>query len=155
MLGRGGATFLTAENEQGYIEVLVFLELSRYSRTELENSLNSVKIIRRKNANFDLALRKRLFWTAKEPLLPCKTYAFGTQNNRFYNALITSELHNRYTREKYLHFYYLFFAYTIRWESLAFLAQNRNQSNEKRHSNTHWNAFFTYTILLFRLLIGV
>ncbi|ATV39165.1 hypothetical protein CTI18_12580 [Prevotella intermedia] len=61
-----------------------------------------------------MALRKRLFWTAKEPLLPCKTYAFGTQNNRFYNTLITSELHNRYTREKYLHFYCLFFAYTIR-----------------------------------------
>ncbi|ATV56185.1 hypothetical protein CTM61_09030 [Prevotella intermedia] len=61
-----------------------------------------------------MALRKRLFWTAKEPLLPCKTYAFGTQNNRFYNALITSELHNRYTREKYLHLYCLFFAYTIR-----------------------------------------
>ncbi|AWX08596.1 hypothetical protein CTM55_11475 [Prevotella intermedia] len=61
-----------------------------------------------------MALRKRLFWTAKEPLLPCKTYAFGTQNNRFYNALITSELHNRYACEKYLHLYCLFFAYTIR-----------------------------------------
>ncbi len=47
-------------------------------------------------------------------ILPCKTYAFGTQNNRFYNTLITSELHNRYTREKYLHLYCLFFAYTIR-----------------------------------------
>ena len=147
--------FLTVKNKQGYIEVLVFLELSRYSKTEAYNTLDSVKIIRRKNANFDLALRKRLFWTAKEPLLPCKTYAFGTQNNRFYNALITSELHNRYTCEKYLHFYYLFFAYTIQWASLAFLALNRNQSNEKRHSNTYWNAFFTYTILLFRLLIGV
>ena len=106
--------FLTVKNKQGYIEVLVFLELSRISRAKLENPLGSVKIIRRKNANFDLALRKRLFWTAKEPLLPCKTYAFGTQNNRFYNTLITSELHNRYTREKYLHFYCLFFAYTIR-----------------------------------------
>ena len=81
---------------------------------KLENTLDSVKIIRRKNANFDLALRKRLFWTAKEPLLPCKTYAFETQNNRFYNTLITSELHNRHACEKYLHLYYLFFAYTIR-----------------------------------------
>ena len=106
--------FLTVKNKQGYIEVLVFLELSRYSKTEAYNTLDSVKIIRRKNANFDLALRKRLFWTAKQPLLPCKTYAFGTQNNRFYNALITSELHNRYAYEKYLHLYYLFFAYIIR-----------------------------------------
>ena len=47
-----------------------------------------VKIILMKNDNFDLTLRKRRFCNAKEPLLPCKTYAFGTQNNRFYNALI-------------------------------------------------------------------
>ena len=47
-----------------------------------------VKIILMKNDNFDLRLRKRRFCNAKEPLLPCKTYAFGTQNNRFYNALI-------------------------------------------------------------------
>ncbi|APW33735.1 hypothetical protein BWX40_02065 [Prevotella intermedia] len=43
-----------------------------------------------------MALRKRLFCVAKQPLLPCKTYAFGIQNNRFYNALITKELHNNY-----------------------------------------------------------
>ena len=35
-----------------------------------------VKIIRRKNGNFDFALQKRRFCNAKEPLLPCKTYAF-------------------------------------------------------------------------------
>ena len=35
-----------------------------------------VKIIRKKNGNFDLALQKRRFCNAKEPLLPCKTYAF-------------------------------------------------------------------------------
>ena len=35
-----------------------------------------VKIIREKNSDFDLALRKRRFCNAKEPLLPCKTYAF-------------------------------------------------------------------------------
>ena len=35
-----------------------------------------VKIIREKNGNFDLALQKRRFCNAKEPLLPCKTYAF-------------------------------------------------------------------------------
>ena len=48
-----------------------------------------VKIILTKNDNFDLTLRKRMFCNAKEPLLPCKTYAFGTQNNRFCKALIT------------------------------------------------------------------
>ncbi|AFJ07790.1 hypothetical protein PI172_2438 [Prevotella intermedia] len=58
-----------------------------------------------------MALRKRLFWTAKEPLLPCKTYAFGTQNNRFCKALIARQLHNRYACEKYLHLYRRFFAY--------------------------------------------
>ena len=47
-----------------------------------------VKIVRKKNHNFGLALRKWLFCDAKEPLLPCKTYAFGTQNNRFYNTLM-------------------------------------------------------------------
>ncbi|PJE99119.1 hypothetical protein CUB97_10295 [Prevotella intermedia] len=52
-----------------------------------------------------MALRKRLFCTTKQPLLPCKTYAFGTQNNRFCNALIIRQLHNRYPSEKYLHFY--------------------------------------------------
>ena len=47
-----------------------------------------VKIIREENGNFDLALQKRRFCVAKEPLLPCKTYAFTLQNNRFCNALI-------------------------------------------------------------------
>ena len=40
-----------------------------------------------KNYNFDLALRKRLFCVAKPTLLPRKTAAFGTQNNRFCKAL--------------------------------------------------------------------
>ncbi|PDP60519.1 hypothetical protein CLI71_05135 [Prevotella intermedia] len=39
--------------------------------------LDFVKIISPKNDNFDLALQKRLFCDAKQPLLPCKTYAFG------------------------------------------------------------------------------
>ncbi|ATV55769.1 hypothetical protein CTM61_10350 [Prevotella intermedia] len=47
-----------------------------------------VKIIPKKNDNFDLTLRKRLFCLAKQPLLPCKTYCFAMQNNRFYNTLI-------------------------------------------------------------------
>ena len=63
-----------------------------------------VKIIPKKNDNFDLTLQKRLFCIAKQPLLPCKTYAFGLQNNRFCNALIMKRLCNIYTCEKYLHF---------------------------------------------------
>ncbi|APW35478.1 hypothetical protein BWX40_11440 [Prevotella intermedia] len=68
-----------------------------------ENCFGFVKIIRTKNGNFDLALRKRRFCDAKQPLLPCKTYAFGMQNNRFYNALIIRLLCGRYACEKYLH----------------------------------------------------
>ncbi|PIK21271.1 hypothetical protein CTI18_08080 [Prevotella intermedia] len=48
-----------------------------------------VKIIPLKIDNCALALRKRLFCNAKPTLLPCKTAAFGTQNNRFCNTLIT------------------------------------------------------------------
>ena len=64
-----------------------------------------VKIILTKNDNFDLTLRKRRFCDAKQPLLPCKTYAFGMQNNRFCNALIAKQLCDRYVCEKYLHLY--------------------------------------------------
>ena len=49
-----------------------------------------VKIILLKSDNCALTLRKRLFCDAKHTLLLCKTAAFGMQNNRFYNTLITS-----------------------------------------------------------------
>ena len=49
--------------------------------------------------------RKRLFCDAKPTLLPCKTAAFGMQNNRLYNVLMHSKLRNTYTSEKYLHLY--------------------------------------------------
>ena len=64
-----------------------------------------VKIIHKENSNFDLALRKRRFCVAKEPLLPCKTYAFTMQNNRFCNMLTASELYNRCIYKKSLHYY--------------------------------------------------
>ncbi|PDP83370.1 hypothetical protein CLI69_00435 [Prevotella intermedia] len=51
-----------------------------------------------------MTLRKRRFCDAKQPLLPCKTYAFGMQNNRFCKVLKTSWLAKRYVCEKYLHF---------------------------------------------------
>ncbi|PDP61019.1 hypothetical protein CLI71_02080 [Prevotella intermedia] len=52
-----------------------------------ENHLDFVKIILLISDNFVLALRKRLFCVAKPTLLPCKTAAFRTQNNRFCNTL--------------------------------------------------------------------
>ena len=68
----------------------------------LKKPFRFVKIISTKNDNFDLALRKRLFCNAKPTLLPCKTAAFGMQNNRFCNLLIIKRLRNSYTCEKYL-----------------------------------------------------
>ena len=37
---------------------------------------------------FSLVFQKRLFCAVKEPLLPCKTYAFAMPNNRFWNAKV-------------------------------------------------------------------
>ena len=76
----------------------------RNSSIELENRFNFVKIIYRENGNFGLALRKRLFCAAKPTLLPCKTAAFGMQNNRFYKTLIYRLLFNSCAYEKCLHF---------------------------------------------------
>ena len=81
----------------------------------LKKSFGFVKIIRRENDNFDLALRKRLFCITKQPLLPCKTYAFTMQNNRFCIALIMRVLCNRYSYEKYLQLYELFFRLLFRY----------------------------------------
>ncbi|SUB97906.1 Uncharacterised protein [Prevotella intermedia] len=83
-------------------------------RIELNNSLDFVKIISLENGNFDLALRKRLFCSAKPTLLPCKTAAFGMQNNRFCKALIYRLLHDSCAYEKYLHCFYLFPTYITR-----------------------------------------
>ncbi|PDP60528.1 hypothetical protein CLI71_05185 [Prevotella intermedia] len=35
---------------------------------------------------FSSVFQKRLFCSAKQPLLPCKTYAFAMPNNRFWNV---------------------------------------------------------------------
>ena len=73
-----------------------------------------VKIISLKNGNCVLALRKRLFCDAKQPLLPCKTYAFGMQNNRFCKALVMKQLRKRHACEKYLHIPHVLCTYKIR-----------------------------------------
>ncbi|PDP81105.1 hypothetical protein CLI69_10035 [Prevotella intermedia] len=82
--------------------------ISSIDRTVLkENHLRFVKNIPKKNGNFDLALRKRLFCAAKQPLLPCKTYAFRTQNNRFYKTLIHSWLCQTFAYKISLHIFSL------------------------------------------------
>ncbi|PDP80825.1 hypothetical protein CLI69_10875 [Prevotella intermedia] len=35
---------------------------------------------------FSSVFQKRLFCIAKQPLLPCKTYAFAMRNNRFWRV---------------------------------------------------------------------
>ena len=82
-------------------------------RQILEITSDFVKIILMKNDNFDLALRKRLFCDAKPTLLPCKTAAFGMQNNRFCNALIFSNLDDICVCEKYLQFYNALFVHKV------------------------------------------
>ena len=86
-----------------FLDILVFLEVIEYLDEHIESHFDFVNIILKENDNFDLTLRKRLFCNAKPTLLPCKTAAFGTQNNRFCNALTANKLHDRYACEKYLH----------------------------------------------------
>ena len=94
-----------------FLEILVFLEVIEYLDEHIESHFDFVNIILKKNGNFDLTLRKRLFCDAKPTLLPCKTAAFGTQNNRFCNALTANKLHDRYACEKYLHVFRRLSAY--------------------------------------------
>ena len=93
------------------LDILVFLEVIESLDEHIESHFDFVNIILKENGNFDLTLRKRLFCDAKPTLLPCKTAAFGTQNNRFYNALTANKLHDRYACEKYLHTFRLLSAY--------------------------------------------
>ena len=90
----------------------------RCSREMQKNSHRFVKIILKKNDNFDLALQKRRFCTPKEPLLPCKSGSFTMRNNRFWNVLIMRLLHNSVVVEKYLHFYILLSAHKT-WSRLV------------------------------------
>ena len=76
---------------------------------------NFVKIIPLKSDNCALTLQKWLFCDAKPTLLPCKTAAFGMQNNRFCNILIYRMLYDNYACEKYLHSYRLLFSHKITW----------------------------------------
>ena len=96
------------------VQCEVFLQMlfrKPIGETMRDFRFNLVKIIPLKSNNCVLALRKRLFCDAKPTLLPCKTAAFGMQNNRFCNALIIKLLRNSYACEKYLHFRRLLFAY--------------------------------------------
>ena len=68
---------LIMEKQLGYLEKYRKTRPSRISSAKHENHFGFVKIIYRKNSNFDLTLRKRLFCKVKQPLLACKTYAFA------------------------------------------------------------------------------
>ena len=87
---------------------------SEYKVVLQGNRFDFVKIMSLKNGKFVLALRKRLFCAAKPTLLPCKTAAFGMQNNRFCKVLITRWLHDSYVCDKSLHVFRLSPAYTVR-----------------------------------------
>ena len=97
-------TLLIMKKKWGYLEKSRKTRPSRISSAKHENHFGFVKIIYKENDNFDLALRKRLFCAAKSTFLPCKTAAFGTQNNRFCKALIYKLLCNSCACEKCLHF---------------------------------------------------
>ena len=65
-----------------------FFLVSLYWIMKQDEHFIFVKIILLKSDNCALTLRKRLFCDAKPTLLPCKTAAFGMQNNRFCNTLM-------------------------------------------------------------------
>ncbi len=93
------------EREAGVCRDSSSPRISRIFKTNtLENGFAFVKKVLKKNGNYGLALRKRLFCDAKQPLLPCKTYAFGMQNNRFCKALIARWLCDSCSCEKYLQY---------------------------------------------------
>ena len=87
-----------------YVAVSVYSYLLKPKTAPLKpkNRPCFVKIVRKKNTIFVFALRKRLFCIAKPTLLPCKTAALGTQNNRFCKALINRRLCDICACEKYL-----------------------------------------------------
>jgi|GEM_PF-6175029 len=73
-----------------------------------------VKIIRKKNTNFALALRKRRgFCVTKKHPIAWKDTLCGMQNNRFCKALIARRLCNNCICKKYLHLCCILFVYRI------------------------------------------
>ena len=67
-----------------------------------------VKKTHTKTEKICFALQKRLSCNAKQALLPCNIGSFTTRNNGYYNALLYSWLHNIYSFEKSLQFFYHF-----------------------------------------------
>ena len=88
------------------------------------NISDFVKIVLSKSDNYALALRKRLFCDAKPTLLPCKTAAFGMQNNRFCNVLETRRLDGMDTLKNSLQPYCLVFDCKTRNTKEAILLRN-------------------------------
>ena len=114
---------------------------------------NFVKIILLKSDNCVLTLRKWLFCSAKPTLLPCKTAAFGMQNNRFCNILMYRVLCDNYACEKYLHSYHLLFPHKITW------VQCKNLKTKILHffsiiSISNHNQFFIGIALINNILLN-
>ncbi|PJI18994.1 hypothetical protein CTM53_10410 [Prevotella intermedia] len=58
-------------------ETAIHIPISPFRSHEI--SLQKINI-------FSSVFQKRRFCAAKQPLLPCKTYAFAMRNNRFWSA---------------------------------------------------------------------
>ena len=97
-----GILFHTRKNMREIYLYLTFLQSIKLLYNNVKKHPCFVKIVLKKNGNFVLALRKRLFCSAKPTLLPCKRATFGMRNNRFCKALINRRLCDIYICEKYL-----------------------------------------------------
>ena len=91
--------------------------------------------------NFDFSSFSRISCVAKEPLLPCKTYAFGTQNNWFCKALIIKKLRNRYFYTGFLRYCPIFPVLSITYVAAFQTSANSN--------------IFLYTMLAQEVLVLV
>ena len=70
----------------------VYITPLHFTLKKQGNNSDFVKIIYKKNGNFDLALRKRRFCNAKEPLLPCKTCTFQIEVQQTATFFMVSNL---------------------------------------------------------------
>ncbi len=90
------------------VEGIGVLRIYRNSIKASNYTHGFVKKTHTKTEKICFALQKRLSCNAKQALLPCNIGSFTTRNNGYYNALLYSWLHNIYSFEKSLQFFYHF-----------------------------------------------
>ena len=90
------------------VESIGVLRIYRNSIKASNYTHGFVKKTHTKTEKICFALQKRLSCNAKQALLPCNIGSFITRNNGYYNALLYSWLHNIYSFEKSLQFFYHF-----------------------------------------------